>query len=215
MEKKLLTVEIPQEVLDSAVYPIRHAAGLTFGCDPAFPGSTVATVTINKFRGVFATPGNAGDANSISAHCSISTADMKGVLVLSADKTIVNNGVGDKVDVGSSYAWITSPFSTNPSISTVEYVVGIIVFNTLHLHNDTGTEDDSWYDNSNNFGCPTDPTDGSTLSGIRYSIYCTYEVVGQEYTESVIVKLQSKYNSLSIEEYQLLKILQTLDKKEL
>jgi len=29
--KKVLTVEIPQEFLDNAVYPVRHAAGLTFG----------------------------------------------------------------------------------------------------------------------------------------------------------------------------------------
>ena len=40
-----------------------------------------------------------------------------------------------------------------------------------------------------------------------------YVSIGQEYTESVIIKLQSKYNHLSTEEYELLKILQTLDKK--
>lgn len=34
-----------------------------------------------------------------------------------------------------------------------------------------------------------------------------YVSLGQEYTESVIMELQSKYNQLSIEEYQLLKIL--------
>lgn len=31
VKKKLLTVELPQDFLDNAVYPIRHAAGLTFG----------------------------------------------------------------------------------------------------------------------------------------------------------------------------------------
>ena len=46
-------------------------------------------------------------------------------------------------------------------------------------------------------------------------IAALYIAVGQEYTESVIIKLQSKYNQLSAEEYQLLKILQTLDKKEI
>lgn len=42
-----------------------------------------------------------------------------------------------------------------------------------------------------------------------------YIALGQEYTESVIIELQSKYNHLSIVEYELLKILQTLDKKKL
>lgn len=47
------------------------------------------------------------------------------------------------------------------------------------------------------------------------NIYIPLASKGQEYTENVIIELQSKYNQLSMEEYQLLKVLHTLNKKQI
>lgn len=68
IEKGILSVTIPQEFLDKAVYPVRHAAGLTFGYTSA--GSTFGAYKDDIHWFQYQISDGGGTLNSISEYCS-------------------------------------------------------------------------------------------------------------------------------------------------
>lgn len=163
-------VEIPQDYLDKAVFPIR--SNDTFGYT-SIGGSSAAWATYDFYGYRFT--GAAGTATTISLYCESSIyARYKGVLVLQSDLNIVTNGVGDNPTMNPTAGWITSTFSSSPTIAAVDYVVSGIPNNSTNaVYYDTGDANYSYYDGSNSYDTPTDPTDAST-SDEKWSIYVTY-----------------------------------------
>lgn len=186
IENDILSVEIPQKFLDNATYPIKHAAGATFG--NTNNGVTRWQGPVDFMWGYPAAPADGdGTADSITVYTQGNedwqeTGFIKGVLVLKSNLNIVTNGVGDPeaILLGGGPAWETSEFSTAPSITNgTNYIVMAI---------GTGTGDivviERWFDDwevpnagyedyANDYVTPTNPTDAE-FTDETYSIYCTY-----------------------------------------
>lgn len=184
VKKKLLTVEIPQDFINNAVYPIRHAAGLTFGYTTI--GASWEFVPGNDlFGSKFTSPAGAATAISISVYTGSDNPDgyIKGVLVLNSNLNIVTNGIGTaELAPTLSMAWVVSEFSTPPTISQytdydICYVTGQ---SDLMIIWDTGDTNQSLYDGSNSYSSPINPTDAS-YNDLKVSIYCTYEEAEDPY----------------------------------
>ena len=180
----LLTVEIPQEFLDTATYPIFHSAGLTFGCDPASPGGSNQGNNYNK--GIFykATPAASGTASKISIYLDSGFGSglyTKGALWTSSDGVKVINGIGNEVEYGTAGPyWKDSVFSTEPSVnSAISYYVGCLVETNFHIcYYDVGSAGDGGKE-TNNYDTPEDIDTGSIAnSDYKFSVYCTYQESG-------------------------------------
>jgi len=136
----IMTVTIPQSFLDSAAYPVT--------VDPYFgtyaPCSTSSYYSFtNFFEGGAAAPTSDGVVSSISFYSYDSGTSMKGLLVLSADKTIVGGAVGAAVAIPSSLGWATSTFATGPSVTNgTNYYVGGVFDGDLHLSYDSSGGDE-------------------------------------------------------------------------
>lgn len=167
----LLTVEIPQEFLDNAVYPVKHAAGLTFGYTTL--GASEFTTANNNLKGRIGTA-TIGTVTNIVFGARDSFDYFKPVLVLASNKTIVTNGVGEPTHLPVIKDWAYGSFSTPPSLSETDYFACIVGNSTIYMAYDAGgVSGDSIADASNSYASPIDPTDANNSSWI-YSIYCTY-----------------------------------------
>lgn len=170
----LLYVDIPQDFLDTAAYPITHAAGLTIGYTSV--GSTYGGGVPNVLYGIQAT-GAEGIATSISAYYASAPGYQKGVLVKCSDKSIIPNGVTSPLELDySSPEWHTSNYSVTPSITAQDYYVCVIFSDAQQTSPFVDVISEGLLDDSNSYSNPTNPTDSTT--GYRYSIYCTYEAGG-------------------------------------
>jgi uncharacterized Zn-binding protein involved in type VI secretion len=181
-----LTVMIPQDFLDNAVYPVV--------IDPIF-GYTTAGESNNAgqsncFRGsVFTAPVDVSTATKITAWASnqiSATSHFKGMIVLHSNLNIIADGVGGVATVNTDTTPVErdSVFSTAPSLTpNTEYVLGTICDTfMLRNHYDSG-DTNQGHVCINNYTTPTDPTDASHNSN-KYSIYCTYTAAepGATYT---------------------------------
>ena len=125
----LLTVTIPQDFLDKAVYPVRHAAGLEFGyhtvggSDDSLPnGYYSATKSPN-------TPASNGTLSSISIYCSIHAGSPNFCPALYSDVAGVpttrlaylNSG---GTTVGASLGWVTTNLSYASITAGTQYWLG-------------------------------------------------------------------------------------------
>ena len=180
----LLTVTIPQEFLDIAIYPVRHAAGLTFGYEAV--GGTSETYQVDDmFAYRFTSPADAGTADSVSIYTSDTSGSryVKGIILLQSDKTIITNGIGDGVEAARPWYspdFVASPFSTPPSLTpSTDYYLAVVANGAMFGKYDTGDANYSFEDTANSYASPENP--GSvTEENHKYSIYCTYTAGGPE-----------------------------------
>ena len=173
IDKRILTVTIPQEFLDNAVYPVRHAAGLTFGYTSlgasviqwSDSGGQYPSDRYRRMGSVFQSPDNL-DVDSISVACSDQFSGGNGngtaKLIINANDSsganshgLVTNGLIEGTIYPSqdtTGAWSTVTFSTKPSLTTGTYYVlnGVVdatsiePYTYIHMHYDSGGE--SCYD---------------------------------------------------------------------
>lgn len=121
---KILTVTVPQEFLNNAIYPV--VVDPTFGYTSiggsSFSGSEDIAVALR------ATAPDNGTIDSISCYFDQANAgeNLKGIVYSDAVSPVkITNGIGDTI--GGSLGWITSAMSTPPTIvdGTV-YYIGIV-----------------------------------------------------------------------------------------
>jgi hypothetical protein len=169
----ILTVTVPQDFLNKAVYPV--------SIDPTFGYTTAGASTSNPvndtmYGSVFTAPSDVLTATSLSFYVGVGTgftAGIKGVLVLHSNLNIVTNGVGNAVSATGT-GWQTSSFSSPPSLSpSTDYVLMLIPNFGILFYYDAGATNQGHYDTSNSYASPTNPTD-ATHNNNKYSIYCTY-----------------------------------------
>ncbi len=176
VQKGKLTVTIPQDFLDQAVYPIRQAAGLNFGY------STVGTagstgVSQDGALATTGTPVSNGLVTSITTWVDSSEESeyIKGVIWLAADGTVITNGVGGTVQLTGwhDYEWMTMTYATSPTVTaSTAYYVGFVsdCYQTFVMY-DSGVGGGGW-DGVNNYATPaTLVFDGSDR---KHTIYATY-----------------------------------------
>ncbi|MDZ4228248.1 MAG: hypothetical protein U1E54_03305 [Candidatus Levybacteria bacterium] len=112
IENGILSVTIPQDFLDKAVYPVRHAAGLTFGY--ASVGVSL-NGTSNYFRGNKYTAPASVTITSFSAAYSMGSANRNTVIAIydnSSPAGLVSYSVEDDTDTGSNFAAESDHFTT-------------------------------------------------------------------------------------------------------
>lgn len=166
-------VEIPQDFLDKAVYPIK--SNDEFGYQGE--GGTDTNRVPNDIIGGSGTPSNSGDVSKISGYFSSTGTDAKGILVAS-NKTIVGSGINDPTAIGS-LGWYDLLYSAQPSViaDNLYYpaFIGKVAPNIVIYYDSGQPSGTYWFiDSSNNYDTPTDPTDGVAYDTYRVSIYATY-----------------------------------------
>jgi len=179
----ILSVTIPQDFIDNAKYPIKHAAGLTFGYLTI--GSSQRTQGSNDLWGSkFTSPADIDTIINLSAYFSDRSgpdSNFKGVVVLHSNLNIVNNGVGGITLIGAT-GWAISTFATPPTLSANTDYVLMVTLQTASVKDfnyDTGDANQGHYDLSNSYTAPENPTDANTNTD-KYSIYATYTAAEEE-----------------------------------
>jgi len=123
VEKGILTVEVPQDFLDKAVYPIKHFAGLLFGYDTAGTAGSVS-IKDNIVGSVFT--GSAGTGSSISARMIVYYAQdaPKFNLYQHSNLAQVTNGTTDVLNSQeSTETWVTLDFTSAPTLTAQDYII--------------------------------------------------------------------------------------------
>lgn len=190
IENGILSVTIPQDFLDKAVYPVRHAAGLTFGYTTS--GGTASGLGHDNIRSTQAyTPASNGDISSV--HCyggansiSSKTHAFRGVLYLDSDNSRVTFGSEVQIVSTSSLSWRTLSVSSAAVSSASSYMIGfwfkcltdatgfIVMYDALAGKN--LVRDNTVYHATND--PPATYTDSSSNASREYSIYATYTAAG-------------------------------------
>jgi hypothetical protein len=175
IEKGILSVTIPQDFLDKAVYPVRHAAGLTFGYTSIGTGSSLISKNTTIYHSIFASAG-AGTIDSISfasKRYNSSYHPSGKAIIASSSGTLLTNGVSNATSSDDDTAQFrAATMSTPPSVSaSTNYILGTIfndfAFQYLDVQATTGGSV-----GSNSYTTPTNFT--PNLSNQKYSIYATY-----------------------------------------
>lgn len=170
IENKIQTITIPQDFIDNAVYPIRHATGETFGYTTC--GTSGSIFNSSQIANGHRATGAAGTVQKITACLSLST-DFKGVLHLQSDGTIISNGVTASGTSPSTKDWADAVYGTDPTVSAVDYYVTVINNGSMRVWYDVLSAT-RVYDTSNSYTTPEDVTGAPTYTGVRLSIYATY-----------------------------------------
>ena len=173
IESGILSVVIPQDFLDKAVYPVRHAAGLTFGYS-----GTPATKVFSGYSGstlkncdVYA--GAAGTVSSMSLYCAASSGTENIQLGLYTDSNNSKVATTASIGIDTNAGWKSG--NLTGTTTAVNY--------KLWWQNDTGNIDvygDSsggsrYWRTGETFGtwnATLTPSNGPT--GTRTGIYATY-----------------------------------------
>lgn len=171
----ILTVTIPQAFLNSAKYPIRHAAGFTFGYETI--GSFTRDWGDYMYTSLYANGSDSGTGDSMTFYLAyISSGTKKGVL------GVWNTGLGliGQTNEGSygtadDTQWQILEFSSAPEIaaSTSYWMGGYGESTDWDVKRDTGASNSCrYYSRTYNSALPN-PLAGS-LWTYKFSLYCTY-----------------------------------------
>lgn len=176
-KKSTLTVTISQEFLENAVYPVKHAAGLTFGYTTI--GGSNGGYGPDYFDGTKDTVAANGVVDSVSVYGKrwIASSNFKGLVVLTSNLNILTNGISPATAVNSDTPqWWTSTYSTKPTVTNgTSYIVGVIAgaTNGMYHYYDAGDVGRWYQDATNSYTTPTNPTDASSYNYL-FSFYATY-----------------------------------------
>lgn len=170
INKNILSVTIPQDFLDNAVYPVKHAAGLTFGytnLGASSAGLSEGYAFGSKYLG------DSGIGSSMSIGTLGSGGNIKMALYLVSNGSLV--GATSAVILSAGSKFNTSNFISPPVLNSVDY----------YLANDSDQSAPIAYDSTSpisyqtvaysTFPNATFVPTGST--SYKLSIYVTYERV--------------------------------------
>ncbi|MCK4782035.1 DUF2341 domain-containing protein [Candidatus Parcubacteria bacterium] len=183
----VLTVEIPQEFLDNAVYPVRHAAGLTFGYTDI--GDGLMTYYNNYIDGFYSfSPVSDGTVSKISFYGKETTAGgkLRPIIYKTSDDSRIC--YGNEIDAPTSAQWNNMSLSGSVVAST-DYMLSIW-FGAQHFQfsydSIAGYHIADEYETYHSTNPPpaTCGWDGGKpyQADWKVSIYCTYTATGPTYT---------------------------------
>lgn len=143
-------------------------------------GANIQTQGSNYMVGsVFTAPPGVSVAISFTFDCYTALAErlVKAVLVFHDNLTIVSNGIGSVVAIGSQAVWRTSTFSVSPVlVASTEYVLMLVLYGSqIIILYDNGATNQGHRDTTNSYASPANPTDAAH-NDYMYSIYCTYTI---------------------------------------
>ena len=166
-KKGVLTIMLPQDFLDKAVYPVT--------IDPTF-GYETAGASYQDFRNritgsVFTCPED-GTADSITFYGAVSGAYWKCAIYRHSDSSLI--GVTDQSIQVMPVSWYTNTFADKPTLTNIDYV--LVIWSGFgqgsRIYYDAGETNQGHYQ-SLTYGDFPDPASFSHENH-KYSIYCTY-----------------------------------------
>ena len=188
IENGIYSVEIPQEFLDKAIYPIK--SNDTFGWT-SIPASS-NHYTANRMYGNLYT----GPADMVGVSMTIYTsyyevgAALKMALYLAAGEltnNLLTNGITGEINPPETADWMTSNFVVQPTLSAVDYKLSVW-HSGIASYRWYDTAVDQWHITTTYGDWPNPVTwDGKNDApyGDRFGIYATYTPAGgQTLTES-------------------------------
>jgi len=179
IENGIYSVEIPQDFLDKAVYPIK--SNDTFGNGTY--GTYATTLSANYANGYeFVAPAN-GTVTSFTFYVIAKTSakNVKAYLIKTSDLSLVTNGVGNAVSCPTTAGWRTSSFATSPSIISGTTYTLMIILETTSLniyYSSGGTYGLECTDTANNYASPLSTLSIDIAGANKTSIYATYTPSG-------------------------------------
>ena len=173
IENGILSVTIPQNFLDKAVYPVRHAAGLTFGWSSN--GGSYSLIQ-NTIRGFAETIPENGTGTSITGQLRWSTSGGNAKFALYKDSDLSQIAITSAFSVAANFDGTkTANFTANPSlISGTAYLILAWGDQFGSLYFDTGPGSNVGYSDSQTYGTWPTPLDAGSRSDKKYDIYATY-----------------------------------------
>jgi len=174
-----LTVTVPQDFLNTAVYPV--VVDPTFGYT-SVGASSISLVGNNFCSATEATSPGSFAIDSITVHAGANNGTPRlgkaGVYTSSGNFDLIDGVTGDEITLTATSGWLTSSFVTKPDVSdSVTYMLGILFKGTGltgSISGDFGSPNKTFFDTSNNFDVPQSWGTRSTGANSQISIYATY-----------------------------------------
>jgi len=172
----ILTITIPQEFLDKAVYPA-SSKGVNFGYEDIGKSDTTDSMLISVY---LQAPGNGSiDSISMYANCFATSRFVYG-MTIESDETLATNGKSGS-DTNAAAGWLDMTYSTKPSIiNNSYYFFGGGSNDIVRYYFDADTLDDGCFDTTYDFTTTNDPTCNPAYAkkDDKFSIYATYTASG-------------------------------------
>lgn len=181
IENGILSVTIPQDFLDKAVYPVRHAAGLTFGYTTA--GASFGATAANEVygSGLNKTASASGVVNSITLTIARggTPRNFKGLMILT-NGTLLTNGITPaKSEDTAGKTTYTVNYSTSPSVTSgTDYNPAVTVDGSNNIYLDTGGASGDGFGQFAGYSYASPGNVTKTNLTNKYSIYATYTASG-------------------------------------
>ncbi|KKL58161.1 hypothetical protein LCGC14_2228170 [marine sediment metagenome] len=175
-----LTVTIPQQFIDNATYPIRHAAGVDIGYD----AKATSPMDVGDFiNGIYDTPAAGGTLDTLTLwlyswrsggasmkwKCALYEEYTSHAFIAGTTEKTVDNDIDNR-------HWETFTFpATKPTLTVQQYgLFGWAEMDTAYMYYDLlPNRPGEYYDNVAYNGWP-DPKSGVYYGGIWFTLYGTY-----------------------------------------
>jgi len=180
IENGIYSVEIPQEFLDKAVYPIKSNDTFGYTTQGTAGNSNFEAIVVGS---VFSCP-EAGTVTQIDATISSGPEQHAGLVgIYNTSYNLITNGGSSQVSpLRADKGWQTFTFSTNPTVSATDYVLIIhgnaVGFSTAQVFYDAGSANQGLTDANAYTGSAISSFASPTLNNNKYSIYATYTADG-------------------------------------
>ena len=176
-----LTVYVPHEFLDNAVYPVRVDPTLGY----TSMGGSNSTVLLNTVATTYATSTEDGTVTSISLGIdgnTVGTVNAKGVIYDNTqnNNALITDGVSPStlLPASASGLFTTIAYSVSPSITTgTGYSIGFVGDATVRYYYDSPGGTQGWSDPTNSYASPQ-TTGATNFQTRKISQYINYSVSG-------------------------------------
>lgn len=175
IENGILSVTIPQEFLNKAVYPVKHAAGLTFGYTTAGASSMLAENGEIRRSGDLISPSDNGTTSRMDIYLRSTDGNSHSVQLGLYNNTSLIGNTSSISYSSTSASWVNSSLSVN-IYSSISYGLAWqpnASFPGLRVYFDDSTS--NTYNYLGTFGTWPNPISWTnTFYSQKYSLYVTY-----------------------------------------
>ncbi len=177
LDRGLLSVTIPQQFIDNAIYPVKHAAGLNFGYETG--GESWVGYTNRYYGSVFAGSAGTGVSMSWYEHVGGTASGNKSKMALyvhdggTAYTPLANGSTVERSGSLSADQFYTDNFVSAPTLTAIDYaLIWWDSTSNRYIGYDNGDVNQGHY-NTITYGAWPNPLN-VYHNNFKYSIYCTY-----------------------------------------
>ncbi|MDD5110503.1 MAG: hypothetical protein PHI63_04805 [Patescibacteria group bacterium] len=188
-----LSVAMPTDFWEKAVYPVRHATGLEFGYHPGSGGTSGYSINNIVCLHPTVTPGQNGNVTSISAYLyaytGYSPKTKTAVYTDDGSGTGTYVGTSEEKTLNTTQQWVTYNTSPNIAVSNINYYLCWWSDNYTYGKFDT-TDNGPGVDQNNTYGTWLSNITLDVENTRKYWIYATYTAGGAAATGASTCKIK-------------------------